>query len=272
MKKVLAFLLTVLTALSLTATALADVVWEPNNEFYRKHWRQCESHLRDYYANGPDGFVTLWDAPNGSTVRTQFENGTRLDVAWTYKNWGCVCLLGDESLEQDSGWVPLDQLYLIYDHISFEEEYGEDFEPYAGQFDTSVLKEGSEIWFWEYPYAREPITKFLLNEHNINEFEDFGVLFTQTYTDRNGNVWGYGSYVYSYRNFWVLLENPTCEGVMTSCIPEADDLITSGEIVPPQTPVLPTVSYLPYFLVAGVVAVTAVLLVMMKRRSRRTSD
>ena len=55
---------------------------------------------------------------------------------------------------------------------------------------------------------------------------------------------------------------------MTSCIPEVDGLITSGEIVPPRTPVLPTVSYLPCFLVAGVVAVTAVLLVMMKRRRK----
>ena len=75
-------------------------------------------------------------------------------------------------------------------------------------------------------------------------------------------------YLYGYRSFWVLLENPTCDGIMTSCIPEVDGLITSGEIVPPRTPVLPTVSYLPCFLVAGVVAVTAVLLVMMKRRRK----
>ena len=268
MKRVLAFLLTALVALSLTATALADMVWEPDNAFYRKHQRQCEYHERRYYANGPKGFVTLWDAPDGSTVQAQYENGTALRVYWTYKGWGCITAWEGADRGEVSGWVPMDQLYLIYDHISFEEEYGEDFKPYEGQFDTSVLKEGNEIWLWEYPYAYEPMHKLPLNSMNLEGFEDPGSLFSHTYTDQNGDVWGYAGYLYGYRNFWVLLENPTCEGVMTSCVPEADDLVTSSEIVPPRTPVLPTVSYLPYFMVAGVVAVTAVLLVVMKRRKK----
>ena len=40
-KKILALFIAVLMALSLTATALADVVWEPRNSFYETHHSQC---------------------------------------------------------------------------------------------------------------------------------------------------------------------------------------------------------------------------------------
>ena len=40
-KKILALFMAVLMALSLTATALADVVWEPRNSFYETHHSQC---------------------------------------------------------------------------------------------------------------------------------------------------------------------------------------------------------------------------------------
>lgn len=271
MKKRFAVLMAGLMVLSLASTALADMVWEPDNAFYRKHQRQCESHDRRYYANGPKGFVTFWDAPDGSTVQFQQENGAALWIYYIYEDWGCTSVRDGGNRKEVSGWVPMKELYLIYDHISFEEEYGEHFEPYDGQFDTSVLKAGNKIWLWEHPFAREPKHKLPLNSANLGEFEDPDSLFSHTYTDRNGRVWGYTDYLCGTRDCWVLLENPACEGVKTSSVPEADDLITSGEIVPPKTPVLPTVSYLPYFLVAGVVAVTAVLLVVMKRRKSRHS-
>ena len=272
-KKILALFMAVLMALSLTATALADVVWEPRNSFYETHHSQCTYLGRSYYANGPDGFVTLWDAPGGSTVAAQYENGTALSVYWTYKNWGCITVWEGKNREEVSGWVPMEQLYLIYDHISFEEEYGAYFKPYDGQFDGSGLKDGDEIWIWEHPLSYGPKDTLKIGPdwdflEQLQGSTGSPSAFSQTYTDPNGRIWGYVGYLYGYRSFWVLLENPTCDGIMTSCIPEADGLITSGEIVPPRTPVLPTVSYLPCFLVAGVVAVTAVLLVMMKRRRK----
>ena len=164
---------------------------------------------------------------------------------------------------------------MIYDHISFEEEYGAYFKPYDGQFDGSGLKDGDEIWIWEHPLSYGPKDTLKISPdwdflEQLQGSTGSPSAFSQTYTDQNGRIWGYVGYLYGYRSFWVLLENPTCDGIMTSCIPEADGLITSGEIVPPRTPVLPTVSYLPCFLVEGVVAVTAVLLVMMKRRRKST--
>lgn len=273
MRKVLSIFLTLLALLALCVPARADMLWEPyGNIFYDKHFGSCDYIGRDYYANGAEGFVTLWDAPDGSVVEAQYENGTRLCVYWQYKDWGCITVFMEKGKHID-GWVPMKDLYLVYDHISFEEEYGAYFKPYDGQFDGSGLKDGDEIWIWEHPLSYGPKDTLKISPdwdflEQLQGSTGSPSAFSQTYTDQNGRIWGYVGYLYGYRSFWVLLENPTCDGIMTSCIPEADGLITSGEIVPPRTPVLPTVSYLPCFLVAGVVAVTAVLLVMMKRRRK----
>jgi len=269
MKKVSAFFLAVLVMLVLEAAALADVIWEPNNKFYEAHRDQCEHQERSYYANGPDGFVTLWDAPNGSTAAAQYENGTALRVYWTYRDWGCVSVWRDGA--EVSGWTPMKHLYLIYDYLSFQEEYGESFQPYDGQFaDYDGPVEGIELY--EYPGYGWP--KLCLTDSQQDFLDamrgtaDTRSCFTQTYQDPNGDLWGFAGYLYGERNFWVCLNNPTGEGRM-NCMPEeyvVENLIETGEVVPPQTPVLPTVSYLPYFLAAGTVGVTAVLLVLMKRR------
>ena len=47
--------------LALYAPARADVLWEPNNSFYERHRDQCEYIGRQFYANGDQGFITLWD-------------------------------------------------------------------------------------------------------------------------------------------------------------------------------------------------------------------
>ena len=131
MKRLFTCLLAVITLLSLTSAAYADVVWEPQNKFYENHANECAYIGRSYYANGPEGFVTLWDAPGGSMVAAQYENGFTLPVYWQYQDWGCVTVWGDEG--NVSGWVPLSELYLVYDYISFEEEYGSQFTDYKGE-------------------------------------------------------------------------------------------------------------------------------------------
>ena len=71
MKRLWTCLLTLVTLLALTPAARADVLWEPDNNFYWKHSDECTYVGRSYYANGPEGFVTLYDAPGGSIVEGQ---------------------------------------------------------------------------------------------------------------------------------------------------------------------------------------------------------
>ena len=37
----------------------ADVIWEPEDSFYKMHADDCVYHNRYYIANGPDGKVTV---------------------------------------------------------------------------------------------------------------------------------------------------------------------------------------------------------------------
>lgn len=48
-----------LTVCLLSAAALADVIWEPDDDFYRQHSEDCEYLGRSYYVNGPEGGAAL---------------------------------------------------------------------------------------------------------------------------------------------------------------------------------------------------------------------
>lgn len=213
---------------------------------------------RSYYANGPEGFVTLWDAPGGSSAMAQYENGCKLHVDWQYQDWGCVTVWGDEPAV--SGWVPMQELYLIYDHISFEEEYGSQFTDYNGQF-ADYTGDGDGIMIWEYPNDDAP--RYVWeggHEDMVSNLTCPDSCISKVYRDSSGDSWGYVAYLYGERNFWINMDNPTGKGVMTECAPEVDGLISSGKLTAPQKPVLPAVSRVPYFLAGGVAAVTLGLL------------
>ena len=263
MKRLLACTLALAAALVLGVTAFADVLWEPiDDQFYDGHWAACKYEGRGYYANGKDGFITVWDVPDGDMVKAQYRNGERFWVGYTYKGWALINLWGN--YRETVGWAPLEDLYLVYDHISFAEEYGDQFRDYNGEFADYDGEVGEVFWFWEYPNAWETkdvreVTQNML-EGLLGTSEKVPCCISKVYMDQNGHDWGFVEWLWGDRDFWLLLDNPTGGGIMTSCIPEVDDLIASGEIVPPQEPVLPRPSYLPYILVALVIAATACLL------------
>ena len=264
MKRFFTCLLAVLTLLSLTPAAYADVLWEPDNNFYEKHSDECVYVGRSYYANGPKGFVTLWDAPDGSTVAAQYENGVTLHVTWQYQDWGCVESWKDGWEGSGSipagGWVPMSELYLVYDYISFEEEYGQYFTDYAGEF-ADYTGDGQGIELCEYPNGATRYSWYGDHDYTdmVAELTGPDSCISKVYTDGNGYRWGYVNYLYGERNFWINMDNPTGDGVMC-CIDEVTNLIISGKIIEPQTPVMPSASRVPYFLVGGVVVVTLGLL------------
>ena len=66
----------------LTVPAMADVIWEPDDDFYSSHRDQCDYLGRSYYVNGPQGGTALWrKEPGGGHVRV-LENGTRLYISY----------------------------------------------------------------------------------------------------------------------------------------------------------------------------------------------
>lgn len=266
MKRVLTCLLTLTMLLALAAPARADVIWEPNNTFYKTHQNQCRNVPgRAYYANGEEGFVTLWTAPGGSTVAWQLENGEKLYIQWLYEDWGYA------EKGEDGGWVSMEDLLLVYDHISFAEEYGGQFRDYDGEF-ANYDGDAAGIAFYEYPGASEVVSYWDLSEwreilDNLTGTADQDSYIQSVFVDENGLTWGFVGYMYGRQNAWFCLDDPEGDGEAVgeeSVFPIRQ--VDEPELVPPQPPVRPAVSYVPYLLVGAVVAVTAILLAVFFRK------
>ena len=265
MRRFLALLLAAVLALALAAPAYADVIWEPDNRFYETHADDCTLLQRSFYVNGGDGYVNLYTAPEGSSISGQISNGERVYAYWQYEDWGFV------ETEWGDGWVSLDELSLIYDYISFEEEYGDAFAPYDEETWRPVIEawQGDTLVLWPYPGAEQASSVWQDAGDAMAELAEYG--FSHTFTDEEGLTWGFCAYLYGRRNFWVCLDAPAGRDDPAVVSGEAAipvRTVETPELVPAQEPVLPASYYLPIALVAGVVAVTAVALVLFYREKR----
>lgn len=259
MRKLLTCCRALALALSLAAPARADSLWEPNNSFYERHADECQYLGRSFYANGAEGYITLWDAPGGYLVKGQFSNGFILWVYYQFEDWVYAVAWGDEG--EISGWAPIEDFALEYDHLSFAEEYADAIYPYCGQF-ADYDGDAEEIVFYEYPGA--PVSKdvreaaWALDELTGQAGDSY---IQSIFVDEDGRTWGYVGYLYGRINAWFCLDDP---GGTDFPVREVE----APELTPAQTPRLPAMAYVPYALVAAVVVVTAVLLAVFFRKKR----
>lgn len=296
-KRVFSLLFALALLCALIPAAHADMIWEPDNDFYESHQSECVYVNRSYYANGDEGYVTLWDAPKGSIVTAQYENSTRLTVCWQYEDWGCVDVYSGGSWI--SGWVPMEDLLLIYDSQAFCEDHQDEIRSYDGEF-ADYDGECTAIVFWAYPGA--PDYSLIWTYGDISDQLTGSVrsdsYISKIYVDDDGRTWGYVAYLYGRLELWFCLDDPTSEDLTVSepenwpyeeQIPDVsfdgdewdawrgvlsssrlDD--PNAELVAPAEPQLPTVSYLPWILVGAVTLLTAALLVLLLRKKRATEQ
>lgn len=264
MKKLWMLCLTLLTAVLLTAPAFADILWEPSDdEFYLRHRDECSPVVRGFYANGPEGFVTLWDAPGGSAVQGQYENGTVLWVYWQYEDWGFITVWEDGGKHTD-GWVPMDHLELVYDFQCFAEEYAALITDYNGEF-ADYGGDAEAVHFYEYPGAPEVKQTMEMDMMDVrdNLMGKNGNYVPKIFVDEDGRTWGFVGYMYGRIDGWFCLDEP---GGTDFPVREVD----AADLTPAKTPVLPAKGYIPYVLVGAVVLVTAgVLMVLVKKRKKQ---
>ncbi len=277
--KLTALLLTLLLSLSLTLPAFADVLWEPDNRFYQQHALDCEYHNRSYTANSPQGYVDVRSAPDGVVI-AQVENGQRLNVYVLYRDWGYVNSADTE------GWAPLSELSLIYDYLSFEAEHGDEILPVDKSvtdplFDAYLAAGKTTLVIWPYPNAERYSYSYSGDAglDLLNGLKEYGVF---TYTDEEGHLWGYCSYLYGHRHFWVLLDDPSAgDGVPPASEdkenPEIGERIVSTReipkavITPAQKPPLPpTFTLLTVGLVTAAVLLSGGALWLFYGKKRRT--
>jgi len=215
-KRVFAFF-AVCLLLAPALAAQADLIYEPENDFYEQHSSEILYLGRSFMANGADGFAQVRKEPGASSVIAELQNGEA-----TYFQYSCL-YDGDfwGYTSAYSGWVMMDQLLVLYDYISFEEEHLAKFYSYGGDY-GEIRKEAAAI-AWPWPGAEAPLWTF-----EDLDVENFWV--SHAYTDDYGREWGFVTYLYGYRSIWICLSDPLNRGLAAqSPAPEPEQWVSDTE-------------------------------------------
>ena len=179
----------------------ADVIWEPmEDSFYERHREACTYVGRQYTANGPDGVVYVYKSPESAEVVETWENGYQVRIGFTYEDSDGIVWGINENYTEKCGWMPMEYMEVVYDSISFVEEYAEEIVSQEGQLENY---EGEEFFFWSYPGSKEYIS--VTNPVDPGEYDP---VYRSVYTDENGRRWGHVGYFYGYRDKWFCIDAP----------------------------------------------------------------
>jgi len=214
----LIFICSMLVSL-LSGFAIADVIWEPEDNFYRAHMEDCTYVNRDYYANGESGYLELFTQPGGKSLGFS-ENGKLFHVQFSYtlgnEVWGVVeygsegnRLVPRSDGDYESAWINLKDTKLKYDAVSFEEDHQAELTSYTG--DYSELKDIQNIVIWTFPNSGEISGSFDQIDENF--------IIDSQYKDINGTLWGHVSYYYASKNFWICISKPTDTNIPAKDLP-----------------------------------------------------
>jgi hypothetical protein len=248
---VLLLALTCMPAASLAA--YADMIVTPNNDFYTRHSGECIHVGRGFYANGPGGYVSVKEAPDAKKETARIENGEIIHIQFSYdhngQTWGAALL------DKPDGWIPMEQLLLVYDHISFEEDHREEFYTYSGN-----LNAPGDIVFWTWPGSG--VVACVLEAENRNpELEENWLAVDYAYLDSAGREWGIFSYVYARRNCWACLSDPASVDIPAfNPAPQPYFRPAEGDTTAAPASGGPSTPLLIIILVAALAAVTALLI------------
>lgn len=278
-KKILIGMLIVLVAGS-SLSVRADTIWEPyEDDFYSKHYEECE-HVSDaYLTNGESGYVTVYLSPASSKEVAKIMNGVSFNVSFTWQDkdgtvWGIIELGNYEAKDgesvadgEDFGWVSLNHMAKVYDSGDFLMEHQAELEEYGGELDDYQVQERMVVW--TYPGSGKIKCQLFepMFDNDIPAYEHL-------YTDVDGNRWTYLGYYYGSIQGWVCIDDPESEEIASSYEPE----ITEEELILPAPPEEELnssgISGVPGLklagaLVAGVVALTAGLIAILFGKKKK---
>ena len=202
MKRLTTIFLALLLIVSLSVPAFADVIYEPDDYFLSQHLDESDRLDRNFRALTE---VTVYKSPESAKELWTMAQGDAIHIYYVYTDaqgnlWG-YC----ENYEEDlQGWLPMAYMELIYDYISFEEDYGDSFLAMDGQLDEEYADD--MVWFWNYPGSETGETFDMASWAS-----DYFPEYHQVYKDDQGRSWGYVGYYYGRRNFWICLDAPTAD-------------------------------------------------------------
>ncbi len=251
----------------------ADVLIEVADSFWESHRKDCDYLFRRYTANGPEGYIALWESPVSSRQEEILANGTEIAGGWRYADsrgeiWCAISSgkMNHQGQEEIRGWVRTSECLVTPDHTSFQEAHGQEFVAYDPAYDHAL--DGLEkVVLWEYPCSGVTAAEEIDAEWFRN-YDSLADCFSTCWEDPQGRLWAYVGYCYGIRSTWICLDAP------------ADaSLKADGTVLPQTATVYPPADKLPSAksgvtgltvgAVAAVTAVTVLLLWLFFGRKRR---
>ena len=191
----------------------ADVIVEPQDNFYEEHREECEYISRTYIVNSKEGYVYLFVSPESKKVLGSIGNNTEVFIQFIYEGenevtWGVVM---DTSLFKESraktAWINLSDCYVKYDQISFLEDHEEELVQEEISFDFS--NSSKEVILWTYPQSGEIAGRIDPTSEYAQSSER---TYDNYYLDSNNEKWIQINY-YMGQKGWVCVTDPTNEKI-----------------------------------------------------------
>ena len=216
MKKRFWVLLVICLLVAPVTVAYANPILVVHDEFIMDHLDIGIEYLgRSFYTNGVNGNVSIKKEPGSSIWIGVLKNGIPVEIDYIYDyqgaTWGFVVYRYDDDSDPDApqkmilGWVPLDELLVIYDYISFAEEHEDEIYPYTGDYELGKSADSAVLWTW----PNSGVNKGTVHWNSLEEDEQENFRIISAYTDEQGREWGF-CYGQIYRkNMWICLSDPT---------------------------------------------------------------
>ncbi len=222
-KRLIISFLVVLMLFTLALPAAADVIWEPDNEFFEEHRRECTYNNRDYIANSDKGYVYLFKDPLTDVSVGAYSNGEAVHIQFLYTDkkgdvWGVTY--------DGEGWLRMSELSLIYDSREFIKDNEAKLSDYVEGSYTAKASAETPVIIWKYPGK---VTAYSTKFDDVDVAESV----SRTYTDESGNVWGYITYFYGSKDFWICLSSPYSKDVSNTAVPDPNlkgEPVVGGDI------------------------------------------
>ena len=210
MKKLVAILMIFASMfMLLSITASADVVVEPNDDFYNRNSGDCILLERNFYANGKNGYVTLKTEPGSKKDVLTIQNGEMLYITHTYERsgelWGVTEIYSPDKdySKWPTGWIIMSDLKAVYDSSEFINDHESEFYTFSGDADIT-----GDVVFWSWPGSGK--VDHVYSEQWWREGESMeNFMSSQAYRDSEGREWGFIGYMYGYRDVWFCIDDPT---------------------------------------------------------------
>ncbi len=246
----------------------ADLIWEPENDYYTSHRSDCLRVDRDFMVNSiDDEGLKVYESPVSEKIMAVVPNGEMFYVEYELTDeagnrWGVNTYY--------NGWVPMDYLAVVYDGTEFDNRHSSEFVQEEGEVDVSMLGEGEYVRFYEYPGSQG---------YSQSEVMGDAPYYGYVYSDPLGHKWGYVGYYYVNRG-WVCLDAPAAdydtlypEGQTFSGIMEESKTDKPAIVVEPATRGI-NVRLVAGLVIGGIMIVTGVIIgiIIISKKSGKNKD